>query len=499
MLFPRSSGILLHPVSLPGRFGTGDFGPEAYRFVDFLVAAAQHYWQVLPLGPTGFADSPYMCFSAMAGNHMLISVEVLRDKGLLESEELEWFAPYPLHIDYGRVLKERLLLLKKASGRFFRHASAGERLAFDRFCEDASAWLDDYSLFMALKETHGYAPWVDWGADLVQRRPRALKRAQSELAESIRFHKFLQLEFLQQLTALKGYANDRGIRIIGDLPIYLAHDSAEVWAHPEYFRLNRETGFPLQVAGVPPDYFSDTGQLWGNPLYEWDYLQTEGFEWWVQRTLTALTHVDVIRIDHFRGFESYWAVEYGEETAINGRWIEAPGEPLFETLHQRLGKLPIIAEDLGIITPEVEALRDRFGLPGMKILQFAFGGGADNPYLPHNYSRNCVVYTGTHDNNTSLGWFSSLEPEVRDHLRRYFGCNGAEGVHWDLIRKAFGSVADLAIVPLQDVLGLGEEARLNYPSKGSDNWTWRYEPGMLTYEVRSRLGEVTAIYGRARR
>lgn len=497
MRFPRSSGILLHPTSLPSRFGIGDLGPEAFRFVDFLQDAAQHFWQVLPLGPTGFGDSPYMCFSAMAGNHLLLSPEVLRDKGLLAIEDLERFTGHPLEVDYGRVIEERHALLREAGINFKRNAPAKDRCEFDRFCERTSCWLDDYSLFMALKETHDFAPWVTWDRGLVQRNPAALERARSEHADLIFLHKFFQFEFDRQLSALKTYANERRIEIIGDIPIYVAHDSAEVWSHPEYFSLDGETGVPVHVAGVPPDYFSEDGQLWGNPIYDWAHLESDGFAWWIDRIRTLLTHVDVVRIDHFRAFDTYWIVEYGEKTARNGKWVPGPGGAFFDRLLASFGRLPIIAEDLGEIFPSVETLRDQYHLPGMKILQFAFGSGSGNPYLPHNYSNNCVVYTGTHDNDTTIGWVESLVPHEQESVERYLGCSGPDGIHWDLIRLAFRSVADVAIIPLQDVLGLGTDARMNRPSTEGGNWTWRFATDALTDSIRGRLRSLTEIYGRA--
>ncbi|MFM8332689.1 MAG: 4-alpha-glucanotransferase, partial [Candidatus Methylumidiphilus sp.] len=401
MPLPRSSGILLHPTSLPSRFGIGDLGPEARRFVDFLAASGQRLWQVLPLGPTGFGDSPYMCFSAMAGNPLLISLETLRDRGLLDSADLDALPLFPEDaVDFGRVIPEKLPLLHKAWLKFDASASESERLAFEAFCQGAH-WLDDFALFMALKAAHQGGPWVEWSKTLVKRKPDALRRAKRKHADAIGFQRFLQFEFHRQISELKAYANQRDIKIIGDLPIYVAHDSAEVWAQPEYFDIDLETGMPHAVAGVPPDYFSATGQLWGNPLYNWDKLRQDGYGWWEARFRALLGYVDMVRIDHFRGFEAYWRVEYGEPTAVNGAWVPGPGEELFRRMYERLGDLPIIAEDLGVITPAVEALRDGFGLPGMKILQFAFGSGSGNPYLPHNYEANCVVYTGTHDNDTT--------------------------------------------------------------------------------------------------
>ncbi len=451
---------------------------------------------MLPLGPTGFGDSPYMCFSAMAGNPLLISLELLRDKGFLEDADLAPLSPYPTPVDYGRVIKEKIPLLRKAWLNFRDRADAGERKAFEAFSASAAHWLDDFALFMALKEHYKGKPWVDWTKPLVMRTPAALSRAKRKHAKTIDFHRFVQFEFHRQIGDLKAYANRRRIKIIGDLPIYVAHDSAEVWAQPEYFDINRNTGRPHAVAGVPPDYFSATGQLWGNPLYDWERLKQDGYAWWAKRFTALLDYVDAVRIDHFRGFEAYWRVPYGEATAINGEWVKGPGEEFFKRLYERLGDLPIIAEDLGVITPEVEALRDGFNLPGMKILQFAFGADETNPYLPHNYTPNCVVYTGTHDNDTTVGWFQSLSEEERDAVLRYLKSNNPADIHWDMIRAAFSSEAKLAIVPLQDILGLDTQARMNTPSKGQGNWVWRFEPGSLTEELRKRLLELAVASGR---
>lgn len=496
MPFSRSSGILLHPTSLPSRFGIGDLGPEAKNFVDFLAGAGQRFWQVLPLGPTGFGDSPYMCFSAMAGNPLLISLELLRDRGFLDNAELDALPPYPSSVDYGRVIKEKLPLLRKAWLSFRKQAAAEEREAFGAYTQAAAFWLDDFALFMALKEHYQGKPWVGWTKPLIKRTPAAISRAKQKYADTIDFHKFLQFEFHQQISSLKAYANQRHIKIIGDLPIYVAHDSAEVWAQPRYFDIDHDTGRPYAVAGVPPDYFSATGQLWGNPLYNWEALRQDDYGWWAKRFTALLEYVDAVRIDHFRGFEAYWRVPYGESTAINGTWVKGPGEGLFNSLYQQLGDLPIIAEDLGVITPEVEALRDGFNLPGMKILQFAFGSGDDNPYLPHNYQPNCVVYTGTHDNDTTLGWFHSLSEEERGAVVQYLQSENLAEIHWDMINLAFSSKATIAIVPLQDILGLDTQARMNTPSQGQGNWAWRFEPGSLTAELQQRVLALTEVSGR---
>lgn len=492
MPFSRSSGILLHPTSLPSRFGIGDLGPEARRFVDFLAEAGQQLWQVLPLGPTGFGDSPYMCFSAMAGNPLLISLEVLRERGYLDEADLDTLAPYPTKVDYGRVITEKLPLLRKAWLNFSERANAEERAALVAFSQSAAHWLDDYALFMALKEHYKGKPWTEWTKPLIKRTHAAISRAKIKNADTMEFQRFLQFEFHRQISDLKAYANQRHIKLIGDLPIYVAHDSAEVWAQPEYFDIDHGTGKPHAVAGVPPDYFSATGQLWGNPLYDWERLKQDGYAWWAKRFRALLDYVDAVRIDHFRGFEAYWRVPYGEPTAINGAWVKGPGEDFFKRLYETLGDLPIIAEDLGVITPEVEALRDGFKLPGMKILQFAFGSGEENPYLPHNYlDPNCVVYTGTHDNDTTCGWFASLGEEERAEVLAYLHCDEPGEIHWSMMQAAFASDAKIAIVPLQDVLGLGAEARMNTPSTGQGNWAWRFEPGSLTDALKAKLLQMT--------
>ncbi|HIC89986.1 MAG TPA: 4-alpha-glucanotransferase [Anaerolineae bacterium] len=493
--FPRSSGILLHPTSLPSRFGIGDLGEEAHRFVDFLASSHQQLWQVLPLGPTGYGDSPYQCFSAFAGNPLLISLERMVKDGYLPPEALEDVPALPDdRVDYGAVINFKIPLLKRSFAYFQSHASPAQQAEFQRFCQDNDAWLSDFALFMALKDHHGGAPWNQWEPDIATRQPEAITRWAETLAEQIQVHKYLQFLFFQQWLDLKQYTNERGIRIIGDIPIFVAYDSADVWSHPDQFYLN-EHGNPTVVAGVPPDYFSPTGQLWGNPIYRWDVMTKDGFAWWIARFRATLTMVDIVRLDHFRGFEAYWEVPATEKTAIIGRWVKGPGAALFQAVRDALGRLPIIAEDLGVITPEVEALRDQFGFPGMKVLQFAFDSDATNPYLPHNYPHNCVVYTGTHDNDTTLGWFRSRPPKEREAVLKYLGRDSSD-ICWDIIRLAWASVAAMAIVPLQDVLELGSEARMNMPSSASGNWIWRYIAGALTEDIRRRLDELTLIYGR---
>ncbi|NJM70974.1 MAG: 4-alpha-glucanotransferase [Scytonema sp. RU_4_4] len=498
MPFPRSSGILLHPTSFPSRFGIGDLGIEAYRFIDFLRESCQQFWQVLPLGPTGYGNSPYACYSAMAGNPLLIACEKLVEQGLLTEED---FAHLPVFqeskVDYEKVIPIKVGLLKKACENFKDKATPLQQKEFAGFCDSKAYWLEDYALFMALKDAHNGTSWHTWEPELAKRTPEAIERARRMLAAEIFYHKFTQYEFFRQWSQLKTYANMSHIQIIGDIPIYVAHDSADVWSHPDIFCLDEETGEAALMAGVPPDYFSVTGQLWGNPIYNWEELKKQDFSWWIGRFEAMLDYVDVIRVDHFRGFEAYWAVKKGEETAVNGEWIKAPGEELFETIKQQLGKLPVMAEDLGVITPEVEALRDKYEFPGMKILQFAFGSDPGNPFLPFNYSRNCIVYTGTHDNDTTVSWFNLASEYEKQNLLLYLGCQSPEGIHWDLIRLAMTSVANQAIIPLQDVLGLGGEARMNFPSKVEGNWEWCYQADALTKELSDRLQTLTRLCGRA--
>ena len=495
MRFPRSSGILLHPTSLPEPWGIGDLGHEAYQFVDFLQEAGQGIWQVLPLGPTGYGDSPYQCFSAFAGNPLLISPGLLLESGHLQPVDVADLPAFPTEcVDYGPVIQFKLSLLTKAFQHWSRTCTPEDLTRFQAFCQRQAAWLDDYALFMALKDAHQGAVWTTWRGDIAHREPAALLVWREKLATEVERHKYLQYLFFEQWSRLRSYAAQRGVRIVGDIPIFVAHDSADVWSHPELFALDKD-GNPLVVAGVPPDYFSATGQLWGNPHYDWERIAATGFAWWIERFRSTLELVDIVRIDHFRGFEAYWEVPASEKTAVIGRWVKGPGADLFSAVEKALGKLPIIAEDLGLITPPVIELRDRFDLPGMRILQFGFSSDGQDPFLPHNYVRNCVVYTGTHDNDTALGWFRSAPEKERQAALAYLGSDGS-GFSWDLIRWLFASVADTAVVPLQDVLGLGTEARMNYPSRLGGNWSWRFDAKALTPEIRARLRQMAVSYGR---
>lgn len=498
MPFPRTSGILLHPTSLPSRLGIGDLGSAAYEFVDFLADTRQQLWQVLPLGPTGHGNSPYMCYSSMAGNPLLICLDTLCERNLLYPNELHDLENLSAdRVAFDDIIPVKMRLLERAASRFRDVATEEDLAAFEEFCNDCHFWVDEFAFFMALKNAFGGATWTDWDAAIARREPAALEEWRERLASDIFCHKFLQFEFYQQWSALKKYANDRQIQIIGDIPIYVAHDSADVWAFPHNFMIDPDTLAPAQMAGVPPDYFSETGQLWGNPTYNWDELEKREFHWWIQRFTALLNYVDLIRVDHFRGLESFWAVPAGENTAINGEWIEAPGVELFKTVGEKLGTLPILAEDLGVITPEVEALRDQFEFPGMKILHFAFGSENNNPYLPTNYGHNSVVYTGTHDNDTTVGWYEKASDYEKGRLLHYVGCMSPEGAHWTLIRLALMSVANQAIIPLQDVLGYGSDCRMNTPGQGEGNWGWRYRSDVLTWEVRDRLRSLTELANRA--
>lgn len=494
--FERSGGILLHPTSLPGPYGIGDLGPQAYGFVDWLVSTGCNLWQILPLGPTGYGDSPYQCFSAFAGNPYLISFDALLEDGLLSPDDL---AELPdlnaARVDYGMLIPWKLDLLQRAFSRL-PSASGELRGEFDKFRKENAAWLDDYALFMSLKEANGGGAWSGWDKSLRNRGKTALAKARKEHAENITQHSFYQFLFFRQWQRLRAYVNERGIKIIGDIPIFIAYDSADAWAHPDLFFLDDDS-LPTVVAGVPPDYFSATGQLWGNPLYRWDVHRESGYAWWLERFRSVLQFVDVVRLDHFRGFAGYYEIPFGAPTAETGQWMTGPGKDFFTTISRDLmeagkGTLPIIAEDLGVITPDVVELREKFHLPGMRILQFGFSG-ADNPFLPHNYVTNCVAYTGTHDNDTACGWFDSAPEEERKFALRYLKSDGSDFA-WDLIRGIWSSVAVYALTPMQDVLSLGTEARMNYPSRLGGNWGWRMQEEDMSPALAERLRELNELY-----
>ncbi len=497
MTFERSAGILLHPTSLPGKFGIGDLGLEAYNFVNFLEAAGQTLWQVFPLGPTGYGDSPYQCFSAFAGNSLLISPEKLFESGFLSEQDLRNTPDTDPHqIDFGKVIDYKKELLQKAYG-YFKNDPNGTEETFNIFCDENKMWLDDYAFFMAAKDYHGGELWTKWDKGLVRREEKALNEWQKKLSDNILYHKFIQFQFFSQWKNLKSYANNKGIKIIGDMPIFIAYDSSDLWANKELFTVE-EDGKLKTVAGVPPDYFSATGQLWGNPLYRWGRMEEDDFQWWRQRFSQLLEFNDIIRIDHFRGFDAYWEIPGGAPTAEKGNWIKAPGEKLFNTVKKYLGELPILAEDLGVITKSVEKLRDDFNFPGMKILQFAFGTGMETKFLPHRFIKNCVVYTGSHDNDTTRGYFEKAKTEDNDivhHAREYLHYHGEDMVN-TLIRTAYSSVANIVIIPMQDVLNLGSEARMNFPGKLGGNWTWRFSWDQVPHNLTEKYKNLTVLYER---
>jgi len=506
MKFPRASGILLHPTSLPGEYGIGDLGSAAFAFIDLMAEAGQSYWQILPLGPTGYGDSPYQSFSAFAGNTLLISPERLVEDGLLTREQVDERPDFPDHkVDFGSVYDWKTRLLPKAFESFHRTTSVDLRGKFESFIQENDWWLDDYAFYRAVKFLQDQKPWYEWPIKLKLRNDDLLAEIKESRFDQIQAHKFYQFLFFRQWLSVKEYANQHGIKIIGDVPIFVSIDSADVWCNQDKFKLNPD-GSAKFVAGVPPDYFSKTGQLWGNPIYDWDAMRRDEFRWWIRRVGFTLKTVDIVRIDHFRGFAASWEVPGSDKTAENGRWVDVPGKELFATLKQHLGDLAVFAEDLGVITPDVEELRDAFGFPGMRILQFAFGGDSKNHDLPHNYEMNCVAYTGTHDNDTTVGWWHSQAgagstrdesaiTHERDFCLKYLDSDGTE-IHWDLIRAVWASVADTAITPLQDLLGIGTEGRMNLPASINGNWSWRYIDGSVTPEIIARLKELTEIYGR---
>jgi 4-alpha-glucanotransferase len=509
MSFRRSSGVLLHPTSLPGGFGIGDLGPAAFEFIEQLASARQRLWQVLPLGPTGYGDSPYQCFSAFAGNPLLISPELLIADGLLtEAEAGPRSDPQATVVDFPSVLAHRQSLWPRVLERFDVAGRATAQGRFDRFCREQATWLDDFALFMAVKDAHSLVPWTQWESGIAHHEPEAVMRWSARCARDIRLHKLAQFLFFEQWQRLRDACRARSIQIMGDLPIFVAHDSADVWARQELFRLD-ENGQPTVLAGVPPDYFSATGQLWGNPHYRWDAIASTGYAWWVERFRALLSLVDSVRIDHFRGFEAAWEIPAGSPTAAGGQWVKGPGAALFDAVRSSSGKkdLPFVAENLGVITPEVEALRHRFDFPGMAILQFAFGTDPQAPtFKPHNYERNLVAYTGTHDNDTTVGWWTSAVghstrsaediKEEHEQTHRYLGGVDEQEIHWDFIRAVLASVADTAIIPAQDLLGLGNDARMNRPGTASGNWRWRLRAAQLTPGSLHRLAVMSETYDR---
>jgi 4-alpha-glucanotransferase len=488
----RAAGVLLHPTSLPGPYGIGDMGDELLKFLDWAKKAGLSIWQVLPLNAPGYGNSPYGCLSSYAGNPLLISPQRLLDDGLLQSAAIVEISNSG-KVDFEAVAAAKNVLLRRSFKHFAEHASDEQREFLASFVGD-NTWLPDWALYASLKKRHGGAPWTSWPAALLTREPHAIAAAQKELSDEIRFHEYVQWLFFTQWASVRKAASERGIQIMGDVPIYVAADSADVWANRETFQLN-EHGEPDVVAGVPPDYFSATGQRWGNPLYRWDYLRQTNYAWWVARFRAALQFADIVRVDHFRGFAAYWEIPASEPTAINGRWMPGPGRELFDAIRKAVGALPIVAEDLGHITPEVHELRKAIGVPGMKILQFAFAQ-PDSPHLPHHYEPQTVVYTGTHDNDTARGWYEQSSDEERQTATLYLGVHSAEELPWTLIRTAYTSVADTAIVPAQDILALGNEARMNLPGEENDNWSWRLEEGALTDNLADELRKLAEVSGR---
>ncbi len=505
MFAKRLSGILLHPTSLPSRFGIGDMGPSAYTFADFLARTGQSLWQILPLGHISFGNSPYMCLSAFAGNPYLISPQKLVDDGYLDSSDIERIPDFPNdRVDYAMAIDYKLNLLRKTFDKRDKKASLED---YYGFCEKNSFWLDDYALFVSLKSIHNLKPWTMWEQNASDHDPQNLAIWRNRLAEDIEFWKFTQYLFFKQWNDLKMYCERNGISIIGDIPVYVAHDSAEVWANRDLFYLD-DLGNPLVVAGVPPDYFSATGQRWGNPIYRWEKMEKRGFLWWIDRFRINFSMVDMVRLDHFRGFEAYWEIPAHEPTAENGRWIKGPGKKLFDAVHNALGNVNMIAEDLGVITAEVDSLRDELGYPGMRILQMAFGTDPKaSEYRPHNHIHNCAVYTASHDHNTTVGWFTAKsgsqstqsEQEIqseRNLVRKYLNtdCNQ---IHWDMIRLAMSSVARICVIPLQDILGLGTETRMNMPGTTKGNWEWRFTQEMISGEIENKLRYLAELYERS--
>lgn len=489
----RKGGVLLPVSSIPSKYGIGTFSKQAYEFVDFLERAGQSFWQILPLGSTGYGDSPYQSFSTFAGNPYYIDLEELIKKGWLTKEECDAcdFGSDDGYVDYEKIYLSRFRILKIA----YERSNIKEDKEFGEFKEDNAAWLEDYALYMVVKNSFHGISWIEWEEDIRLRKPEAMKAYKEKFADEIEFYQFQQFVFAVQWLALKAYANKKKISIIGDIPIYVAFDSADTWANPELFQLD-ESCTPTGVAGCPPDSFSATGQLWGNPLYKWEYHKETGYEWWMQRISYCYRLYDVVRIDHFRGFDEYYFIPYGDTTAEFGHWEKGPGYDIFKVMKEKIGKKPVIAEDLGFLTPSVISLVKKTGYPGMKILQFAFDSREESDYLPHNYSNNSVVYTGTHDNDTTMGWYGSLNRQDKAFAKRYLNIKAKKEIYWEFIRAALSSVADTAIIPVQDYLGLGSEARVNMPSTLGNNWKWRLRDGQLDDSLAERIREITKLYGR---
>lgn len=489
----RNSGILLPVSSIPSKYGIGTFSKQAYEFVDFLEKAGQTYWQILPLGPTGYGDSPYQSFSTFAGNPYYIDLEALVEEGWIKREDCEEydFGTDEMYVDYEKIYRSRFIILRKA----FEKSEIRQWKEFHEFKKTNQYWLLDYALYMAIKNSFQDASWIEWDKDIKLRKSSAIKFYEQTYEKEVEFYKFLQFLFAKQWFALKEYANKKGIRIIGDIPIYVAFDSADTWANPELFELN-DSCIPINVAGCPPDAFSATGQLWGNPLYRWECHKETDYDWWMNRIDYSYKLYDVMRIDHFRGFDEYYSIPYGNPTAEFGEWRKGPGYDVFKVMKEKLGNKAVIAEDLGFLTPSVIELVKKTGYPGMKILQFAFDSREDSDYLPHNYTKNSVVYTGTHDNDTTRGWYENFNKKDKDFANRYLNIHEKKEVHWEFVRAALASVANTAIIPIQDYLGLGSEARINTPSTLGNNWKWRLLPGQLEDELAEKIGRFTKLYGR---
>lgn len=495
----RSAGVIMHIASLPGKFGIGTFGKEAYEYVEFLYKSGMRYWQILPLGQTGYGDSPYQSFSAFAGNPYFIDFDILNDEGILSKAEYinENYGDNEECIDYGLLFNIKYIVLRRAYENFKKSHNFLLKEYFESFKEENNWWLDNYSLYMAVKGKFNLDSWQEWDDDIKNRRPETIELYRNELSDEIEFWSFIQFLFFKQWNELKSYANEKGIKIIGDMPIYVAEDSADVWSNPEAYLIYEETLKPISIAGCPPDAFSETGQLWGNPIYDWNYMEKTGYRWWIKRVQESLKLYDVVRIDHFRGFESYWEIPYGDTTAINGKWVKGPGIKLFNAIKESLGEINVIAEDLGFLTNEVKEFLEETGFPGMKVLQFAFDEREESNYLPHTYTNNCIAYTGTHDNDTFRGWFelTGNKSDVK-YCKEYLALTEEEGYNWGFIRGAWASVADVSIALMQDFLNLGNETRVNFPSTLGGNWKWRIKEGSYNTELADKIYKYTKMYGR---